>query len=106
MARHPSHVAFEIQKAVPADLKGNFKETAQADLLWFAEDFGYKAPEQWGECFGRLTDYCWQHLFNQSQYLPEEWQMQVASILSTKPIEEIREINAEEHNIQKDTERP
>lgn len=95
--RNPVSVAKQIRDFVPFDLKGQFKETAREDLGWYIEDFSYKPPENWTDCFARLQNYLWEHLWNESGYLPEEWQMQVASIMSTRSMEEIRRLNEEEY---------
>jgi hypothetical protein len=95
--RSPVDVAHRIARQVPLELKGQFEDLAVNDLAWYIRDFACKPPEQWITCFANLQDYCWSHLWNESGYLPEEWQQKVAAIISDRTLEEVKRLNAEEY---------
>jgi hypothetical protein len=85
VVRSPISVAQQIKDVTPVKY--------HTDIDWYINDFSYKAPEQVGDCFRALTEFCWETLFNKQEYLPNEWQIKVASILSTRPEDEIRLYN-------------
>lgn len=79
--RHPGEVAEQIMEVVPKEYKGEFE--------WLANDFFYKAPEQWRECFGRLNVYC-NIILEGENPLRTDWKVKMISILTTIPEEELK----------------
>ena len=72
--RHPVEVTRRIASIVPNEHRPLFE--------WLVNDFSYKAPEQHGGCFARLSQEC-NFLLAEGQ-LEHNWQLEMISILTTK----------------------
>jgi len=77
--RHPITVTQRIASIVPDEYQPLFE--------WLVNDFSYKAPEQRGWCFARLSQAC-NSLLVEGQ-LEHDWQLEMISILTTKSKEEL-----------------
>jgi hypothetical protein len=79
--RTPGGVANQIMEIVPNEHKEKFK--------WLLRDFNYKAIEQTGECWRKLSYLC-NSLLNEGA-LAEDWQIEMISILTMRDREELLE---------------
>lgn len=75
-SRHPTQVALNIADKVPKKYK--------VQLQNMANDFWYKAPEQFSDCFQTLSDFCNMLL------LDKNWKLEMVSFLINQPKEKIK----------------
>lgn len=89
--RHPSIVVQEIKDNTPIDNEFYKK------IDWYIDDFSYKAPEVWRDCYFRFLNEILQPMIGKP-LITEDWKIKILSIWTTKSTEEVIQMINEENN--------
>ncbi len=82
--RNPRQLVFEIKKLIPED------NSFYKDVDWYINDFFYKPPEMWVECFYRFAFQVIEPMIGPPPII-EDWKIKIIAIWLDESEDSIRE---------------